>query len=78
MGNPVNSVQGGHINGDRCNKVFIPSTRVHVCGCEGKRSKGGVWLSLLLREVAFIKLWLLTCKRVQTMTNTSYKSDIKS
>lgn len=78
MGNPVNSVQGGHIDGDRCNKVFSLSTMVHVCVCEGKRGRGGVWLYLPLREVAFIKLWLLTCKRVQTMANTSYKSDIKS
>lgn len=60
----------------RC--LFPPLWYIHVCGCEGKRSNGGVWLSLLLREVAFIKLRLLTCKRVQTMTNTSYKSDIKS
>ena len=44
-------------------------------GREVKRCSGGVRLYLPLKEVAFIKMSLLTCEKALIMTYSSYKSD---
>lgn len=67
----MNSVHGSHAGGGRrYDKVFILLLWYRFGGW-GEEVKEGVRLYLPLKEVAFIKMSLLTCEKAPIMTYSS-------